>query len=213
LITALLSAPVGADIIIRRAPKPVGQQGTVGQRAIACESWEEMDRIHKAVTAKPPDLETVRQLRDGDGIYGCIWLEPGLVVTIIESKKGGGMGHEVGAATKGDRDGEVGNIYHLFEKKGGTPSEKSAVDPFPVVKWVSIKNGRTEDDGMEDKAAKFIQNQNTLLVNADFRVFKDMIARLCREKDAGIGDLQSTVEEVVHQWFEQALVESVVSSR
>jgi hypothetical protein len=40
-----------------------------------------------------------------------------------------------------------------------------------------------------------------------------MIARLCREKDAGIGDLQSTVEEVVHQWFEQALVETVVSSR
>ena len=47
-----------------------------------------MDRIHKAVTAKPPDLETVRQLRDGDGIYSCIWLEPGLVVTIIESKIG-----------------------------------------------------------------------------------------------------------------------------
>jgi len=67
---------------------------------------------------------------------------------------------------------------------------------------------------MEDTAAKFIHNQNTLLVNADFRVFKDMIARLCREKDAGIGpDLQSTVEEVVHQWFEQALVETVVSSR
>jgi len=128
-----------------------------------------------------------------------------------KSEGGGGTGHEVGAATKGDRDGEVGNIYHLFEKKGGTPSEKSAVDPFPVVKWVSIKNGRTEDDGMEDKAAKFIHNQNTLLVNADFRVFKDMIARLCREKDAGIGpDLQSTVEEVVHQWFEQALVETVI---
>ena len=117
----------------------------------------------------------------------------------------------VGAATKGDRDGEVGNIYHLFEKKGGAPSDKSAVDPFPVVKWVSLKDGRTEDDGMEDKAAKFIQNQNTLLVNADFRVFNDMIARLCREKDTGIGpDLQSTVEEVVHQWFEQALVETVI---
>ncbi len=131
-----------------------------------------------------------------------------------KSEGGGGTGHEVGAATKGDRDGEVGNIYHLFEKKGGAPSDKSAVDPFPVVKWVSIKNGRTEDDGMEDKAAKFIQNQNTLLVNADFRVFKDMIARLCREKDAGIGpDLQSTVEEVVHQWFEQALVETVIGVR
>jgi hypothetical protein len=129
-----------------------------------------------------------------------------------KSEGGGGIGHNAGAATKGDRDGEVGNIYHLFEKKGGAPSDKTTVDPFPVVKWVSIQNGgRTEDDGMEDKAAKFIQNQNTLLVNADFRVFKDMIARLCREKDTGLGpDLQSTVEEVVHQWFEQALVETVI---
>jgi len=126
-------------------------------------------------------------------------------------RRGGGTGHEVGTTTKGDRDGEVGNIYHLFEKKGGAPSDKSAVDPFPVVKWISIKDGRTEDDGMEDKAAKFIQNQNTLLINADFRVFKDMTARLCREKDTGIGpNLQSTVEEVVHQWFEQALVETVL---
>jgi len=44
----------------------------------------------------------------------------------------------VGAATKGDRDGEVGNIYHLFEKKGGAPSDKSAFDSIPSVKWVSL---------------------------------------------------------------------------
>jgi hypothetical protein len=129
-----------------------------------------------------------------------------------KSEGGGGTGYQVGAATKGDKDGQIGNIYHLFEKKDGTPSEKSTVDPFPVVKWVSIKNsGRTEDDGMEDKAAKFIQNQNTLLVNADFRVFTDMVARLCKEKDTGLGSgVESVVEEVVHQWFEQALVETVI---
>ena len=68
------------------------------------------------------------------------------------------------------------------------PSEKSAADPFPVVKWVSIENGgRTEDDGMEDKAANFVPGQNTLLVNADFRVFKDMVARLCKDKEFGPG--------------------------
>src|SRR5262245_22702458 len=78
-----------------------------------------------------------------------------------KSEGSGGTGQKVGAATKGDRDGQIGNIYHLLEKKGGTPSEKATVDPFPVVKCVSLKNGgRTEDDGMEDKAAKFIQNQN-----------------------------------------------------
>jgi Histidine kinase-, DNA gyrase B-, and HSP90-like ATPase len=129
-----------------------------------------------------------------------------------KSEGGGGTGYEIGATSKGDRDGEVGKLYHLFEKKDGVPSTRAVVDPFPVVNWVSIKNRtRTEDDGMEDKAAKYIQNQNTLLVNADFRVFTDMVARLCKEKDTALGaDLQSTVEEVVHQWFEQALVETVI---
>ena len=73
-------------------------------------------------------------------------------------------------------------------RKAASPAIRSTVDPFPIVNWVSIKNGgRTEDDGMEDKAAKFIPNQNTLLVNADFRVFTDMVARLCKEKDVGPG--------------------------
>src|SRR5205085_2171607 len=89
-------------------------------------------------------------------------------------------------ARPGNRDGEVGNIYHLFEKKAGAPSDKVSSDPFPIVRWVSVENGgRTVDDDMEDKAANFLQSQNTLLINADFRVFKDMIARLCKAKEPG----------------------------
>jgi hypothetical protein len=128
------------------------------------------------------------------------------------SEGGGGIGKDVGVTSPGERDGEVGNIYHLFEKKGGVTSEKSDVDPFPIVKWVRIEDGgRTVDDGMEDKAASFISSQNTLLINADFRVFKDLTTRLCKEKEAGPGrGLQDAVEEVVHLWFEQALVETVI---
>ena len=130
----------------------------------------------------------------------------------VRSAGGGGAGSEVGATSVGQREGEVGNIYHLFEKKGGVPSEKSAADPFPTVKWVSVENGsRDANDQLEDKAATFISNQNTLLVNADFRVFTDMVARLCKEKDAGPGPgLRDAVREIVHQWFEQALVETVI---
>ncbi|MGQ0741451.1 MAG: ATP-binding protein [Alphaproteobacteria bacterium] len=129
-------------------------------------------------------------------------------------KSDGGSGNSRDAKTSGggQRDGEVGNIYHLFEKKGGVLSDKSASDPFPIVKWVSTENDtRTADDGMEDKAATFLPAQNTLLINADFRVFKDMIVRLCKEKDmaGGLG-VQSVVDEVVHQWFEQALIETVL---
>ncbi len=128
-----------------------------------------------------------------------------------KSKGGGGKGKSVGNSSKGSRDGEVGNIYHLFEKKGGEPSDKTQSDPFPVVLWQSIKDGTRDENDMEDKAAKYLSEQNTLLVNADFRVFADMIKRLCKEKDSGQGvSIATVVEDVVHTWFEQALVETVL---
>jgi hypothetical protein len=112
----------------------------------------------------------------------------------------------------GQRDGEIGNIYHLFEKKGGTPSNKSSADPFPVVRWVSIQNGlRSVDDGLEDKAANFLADQNTLMINADFRVFKDLTDRLLKEREGKSGAvLLDAVRDIVHSWFEQALVETVI---
>jgi hypothetical protein len=196
-----------------RMPKPLAE--FVRQKAAAVTEKDHTSSI-KDRLKNVMDLYKVSRYRPAPaGVYLSDELSAVRVgrspLSGAKSEGGGGTGHEVGSATKGDRDGEVGNIYHLFEKKGGVPSDKAAVDPFPIVKWVSMKNGRTEDDGMEDKAAKFIQNQNTLLINADFRVFTDMIARLCKDKDAGLGpSLQSAVQEVVHQWFEQAVVETVL---
>ena len=129
------------------------------------------------------------------------------------SKGGGGKGGSVGTTAKGNRDSEVGNVYHLFEKKdGGTPSEQSHTDPFPVVNWVSRKDDTRAEGDMEDKAAKYVSNQNTLMVNADFRVFTDMIGRLAKTKGMVLGrvDIRPTVTDVVHAWFEQALIETVI---
>lgn len=129
------------------------------------------------------------------------------------SKGGGGDGISVGTTAKGKRDSEVGNVYHLFEKKdGGTPSERSHTDPFPVVNWVSRKDDTRAEGDMEDKAAKYVANQNTLMVNADFRVFADMIGRLAKTNGIAPGgiDITPTVTDVVHAWFEQALIETVI---
>lgn len=133
-------------------------------------------------------------------------------MSAAKSDGGGGKGERIGHQAPGQRDGEVGNIFHLFEKKGGVNSDRSTADPFPLVKWVSLENGgRTDDDGMEDKAAKFLPDQNTLFINADFRVFDDMVSRLCKDRDAALGQgVHDVVQETVHQWFEQALVETVI---
>ena len=109
----------------------------------------------------------------------------------------------------GKRGGLLGNIYALFEKKDGKPGERVHPDPFPAVKWISVHDGTREPNELEDRAARFIDDQNVLLINADFRVFSDMIDRWHKEC-GGPDAVRKTVEDVVHSWFEQALVETVI---
>ena len=48
-----------------------------------------------------------------------------------------------------------------------------------------------------------------MLINADFRVFTDMVEKWCKELGANPA-IRDLVEDAVHGWFEQALVESVL---
>ena len=64
---------------------------------------------------------------------------------------------------------------------------------------------------MEDRAAKFLEKDNMLQINADFRVFTDMIKRWS-DHFGSVPGAQPVVQEVVREWFEQSLVEAVLSS-
>jgi hypothetical protein len=186
----------------------------VSEKAAASDEKDHTTSIKERLKAVM-DLYKVSRYRPAPA--GVYLSDDSSTVRVGPSREGRYDRHGEGAGTEGhggggQRDGEIGNIYHLFEKKGGTPSSKSSADPFPIVKWVSIANGlRTADDGLEDKAANFLADQNTLMINADFRVFKDMSARLLKERDSGLGvGLQDAVRDIVHSWFEQALVETVI---
>lgn len=113
------------------------------------------------------------------------------------------------ASRSGGPGGGAGNLYAVFEKAGGTPGKRVKPDPFPVVKWVTVKNGTREYGDIEDRAAKYHPDQNLLLANADFRVFADMVAFFVKEFEQvpGIEDL---ARDAVRGWFEQALVEAVM---
>ncbi len=103
----------------------------------------------------------------------------------------------------------MANVYAVFERPHGTPSEKTRPDPFPKVDWVSIENGTRESDAIEDRAAKYLPDQNRLLINADFRVFKDMEAFLQKELGGKL-EAANLITDAVRNWFEQALVETVL---
>jgi hypothetical protein len=114
-----------------------------------------------------------------------------------------------GGGASGNKGGSAGSVYAAFLKKDGLPAQEVRPDLFPHVKWVSVADGTREQGEIEDRAAKFLLEQNTLLINADFRTFTDMIERWCQEYQCTPG-IRQVVIDAVHNWFEQALVETVI---
>lgn len=138
---------------------------------------------------------------------GTVMIDNGLLV------RGGATMPEgrprVASNPSGKDGGSIGNIYAVFEKPSGIPGEKIHPDMFPTVRWITTEDGTRVYGDVEDRAAKYLLDQNLLLINADFRVFADM--QKLFEKDfgnkAGSAEL---VKDVVRGWFEQALVETVI---
>ncbi len=113
------------------------------------------------------------------------------------------------SSPSGKDSSTAGNIYAVFEKKNGIPGAVVCPDLFPTVRWISVSDGTRDPDDIEDRSARYLADQNLLLINADFRVFVDMQKYFEKE----IGDKpggQDLIREVVRGWFEQALVETVI---
>ncbi|HOI57032.1 MAG TPA: hypothetical protein PLP01_17400, partial [Phycisphaerae bacterium] len=126
------------------------------------------------------------------------------------SNPGGGGAGSTGSAPKAT---SVGSVYSVFLKKGGVSGDDAKPDLFPTVTWVSVADQTRAQGDIEDRAARFLQDQNLLLINADFRVFVDMVRHWEERYAAKLGDttaIATTVSESVRNWFEQALTETII---
>lgn len=114
--------------------------------------------------------------------------------------------------TNGGVGGRAGGVYALFVDEDGEPADEILGDNDPEVKWISINDGTRTTDLLEDRAAKYLPDLNLLQINADFRVFTDMIDRWgARYHD--IPGARDVIQENVKEWFEQALVETVIGAQ
>ena len=111
----------------------------------------------------------------------------------------------------GGQGGRAGGIYALFADEHGEAGQEVHADVDPKVYWLSVADGTRTPDLLEDRAAKYLPDQNILQVNGDFRVFTDMIDRWA-ERYEDVPGARDVIEHVVHEWFEQALVETVLGA-
>ncbi len=111
-----------------------------------------------------------------------------------------------GGATRTER------FLRSFVADVGVTAEEVLDETDRDVRWVSAEKGTRTPPDMEDRAAKYVPEGNLILINADFRGFTDMIGRwLGRYPDIpGAGPV---VEDTVREWFEQALLETVLGVR
>lgn len=119
-----------------------------------------------------------------------------------------------GSRKSGGRKGgspRAGDFYALFAEMGNTPAEEVGGFLDPQVKWVSVKDGTRTSDFLEDRAAKYIPQVNTIQANADFRVFTDMVFRW-RKFYGHVPSAEPIIEATVKEWFQQQLVETVLGA-
>jgi hypothetical protein len=109
----------------------------------------------------------------------------------------------------GGTGGRAGSVYGLFLADDGGIAAEAMPGIEPMRKWVSVEDGTRTQGDLEDRAAKYLADQNLLLINADFRVFVDMVERWTTMYEHAPG-AEQTVTEVVREWFEQTLVETIM---
>lgn len=94
----------------------------------------------------------------------------------------------------------------------GTAANSAKVPEIPRVHWVSVTDGTRERDEMEDHAASYVPEANTLKINADFRVFTDLEKRWIKLY-GHIPGAAEIVRKSVREWFEWQLIEAVLAAK
>jgi hypothetical protein len=105
---------------------------------------------------------------------------------------------------------ETGDLLASMLAADGEEADatRSGEPPIPKVVWLSEADGTRSPDVLDDRAAKFLAEDNLIQANGDFRVFTDMADFWCDEYR--VERANRAVIDVVHEWFEQALVETVI---
>ena len=160
--------------------------------------------------------ERLRQIRD---LFKTSKYRPSKKGTLLVAERAGGRrpktesgeSDSASGGPSGTRGGRAGGVYALFVDDSGEPGEEVRGDNDPEVQWISLDDNTRTHDLLEDRASKYLADQNILQINADFRVFGDMVDYWC-DRYQNIAGARPIITQTVGEWYEQALVETVLGA-
>jgi len=128
-----------------------------------------------------------------------------------DAAMGGSSKPERSKKPKKERD-KTGDLLASALAAEGMEAEEAeeGTPPLPRVVWLSEHDEppTRSSEELEDRAAKYLSEENMLQINADFRVFANMVEHWCGEYE--LESNNEFVVEVVREWFEQTLIETVI---
>jgi len=207
------------NLILNGKPLPWADWQDEFREAMPVEITEHMEAVAAASKASDHKDSIKERLKQIEELFKLSRYRPikggQLLVSGDTQASGGGTragaGKGIGTGGAGLQSGKSPSVYSLFLTEDGLPGTTAKPDLFPQVRWVSAADGSRQGGDMEDRAAKYLEKDNMLQINADFRVFTDMVKRWS-EYFGTVPGAQAVVQEVVREWFEQSLVEAVLSS-
>ena len=176
-------------LLANKSPLPWAEWQDEFRKAMPSEIAAHMEAVASASQASDHKESIKERLKQIEDLYKLSRYHPtkmGSLMASGESPAGGGGSPSgdkkassggSGKTTAGTNAGSASSIYNLFLSDSGTPAIDAKPDLFPKVNWVSVTDKTREPDDMDDRAAKYIEKDNQLLINADFRVYNDMIKR------------------------------------
>lgn len=217
----LTSNTARTQLLVNNEPLPWAEWAAEFREALPQAIKDLMDEVAGASAAsdhKHSIRERLKQVRDLFRISRYRPVRAGKLRIDEDSLTVGGKAKEdseerdaagASAGKPGGKGGRAGDIYSLFLAAKGVPGEELRADIQPEVRWVSVTDGTRTPPDLEDRAAKFLAPENMVLANGDFRVFTDMIDRWCKQY-SHVAGARDTVQDVVREWFEQQLIETVM---
>ncbi len=101
-------------------------------------------------------------------------------------------------------------IYSAFIKQGGKEGRQIRGTSYPKIEWVSAANGTRDPSFIEDRAAHYAKEANFLSINADFRIFDDLIT-LIELRNPDVPGGREIIEQRVRHHVEISLTETVLT--
>ena len=110
-------------------------------------------------------------------------------------------------SNKGSGGGSA-DLYAAFISQQGDPGEVVTRDSnLPKTTWISFAEGTRENGDLEDRAARYIREENTIYINRDFRVFEGLRQAT---SEAYPHATEIDVKRSVEEWVSLQLTEAVM---